>query len=187
MNRILTIALFIGLTSSTIHAQGTFLWDESVDGPLSNDSGTPTPLPVLPFGENSLRGVTEYVSAGENGALYGDYFTFTIPSSAYVSSLILNVDKPVLVWLGNPTFSQNLAHAFNPSNGGLLQQLGLASIESGTYGMYVKMNDFTASDAANYRFDFFVQAVPEPGTISLGLLGLGLLAFRFWKRGNSAR
>jgi hypothetical protein len=36
----------------------------------------------------------------------------------------------------------------------------------------------------NYRLDYFVQAVLEPGAWSLALVDLGLIGLARWKRGH---
>jgi hypothetical protein len=156
--------------------QGTLLWDESVNGPLSNDYTQPTGFGTLGFGTNSVFAKTEFVSSGGGGTIFEDYFTFTIPSSSQISAAWLQTDRPIAAWVGTPDYGSQHGYVINPPNGNLLAQWGLTAIGPGTYGFYFKNYDFAGgSSVSNYRLDFFVQA-PEPGTISLTLLGLGALA-----------
>ena len=69
-------ALMVGLVlASSAYGQGTILWDEAVNGPLSNDFAHPTSLSTMQMGSNSVRGATEYFDFGGNGAVAPDYFS----------------------------------------------------------------------------------------------------------------
>ena len=191
MKSLCHLATFLSLLHLSVctYAQGTFLWDESVDGPFSSSFESPTSLGSLPAGTVSIRGMTEIEPTGPSWSVHPDYFSFTIPEGFVLSGARLEIDKQnVWTWIGEPSYLNELAFAANPSTGELFPQWGISSVSSGPYGMYLSNHDLQpVPSIANYRLDFFVQAVPEPGTISLGLLGLGLLVFRFRKRGNSAR
>lgn len=176
------LLLLLGIIG--VNGQGTILWDESINGPLSNDGTHPTWLGTLQTRTNSVFGATEYISFGTGGALYGDYFTFAIPQSLRVGGLNLTVDRAVLVWVGDQNFSQELSHVYNPANGSLLPQMGLPFLAAGTYGMYITVNDFSGSGTANYRLDFVMEAVPEPSAGCLLLMGAGVVGVLGWKKGR---
>jgi hypothetical protein len=159
--------------------QGRILWDESANGPLSNDPDNPTQLGALLGGTNSILGATEYIPNG----IYGDYFTFSVPTATEISKIWLSVDGAVAVWLGNPNFGTEYAHVTNPANGDVFPQWGLNSISTGVYGMYIANYDLSPGPSiANYRLDFFSQNIPEPGTPSLFFVGLGLIGFHCWRK-----
>ena len=182
MKRILTGWLLVAALAARALGQGTILWDESVNGPLSNDYTQPTHLGTLPWGASSISGVTEFLAFPEgNGALYSDLWLFRVPESSQLSSISFTTDGQVLVWLG-ASFSEQLAYVFNPTNGSLLPQMNLPAASSGTYGMYIKMNEFEATASAQYRLDFVVHTIPEPASLWLLLGGLGWLGFLRWRK-----
>jgi hypothetical protein len=183
MKKVAKIALLGLMLTSNAHGQGTMLWNESVNGPFSQSSTTPTMLAPLQLGTNTIIGMTEVVPSGNNWFGNPDFFTFAIPSDLFVSAAYLHIDKPsVWTWLGEPTFFNDIGFSFGPSSGELLVQLGLNSIASGNYGMYMDNHDHQAvTSIASYRLDLFTQAVPEPGRLSLLLVGLGLAGLRAFK------
>jgi hypothetical protein len=123
------ITLFVlALLAGSASGQGTTIWDESVNGPLSNDYTQPTAFGTFPMGTDSVIGSTQFVQTGNNGAVYGDYFTFVISQSSEITGINLTVDNPVLVWIGNPAFTVQLADVYNPTDGGLLSQMSLARL-----------------------------------------------------------
>lgn len=184
MNATFAALLSTALLTTTGLGQSTILWNESVNGPLSNNGDIPTSLGLISPGTSSILGATEVVLSGNGGATFEDFFTFSIAPSFSATGLAINTDKPVLIWLGNPTFSEVQSYVFNPLNGALLPQLSQTAINPGDYGMYVKVNDFSATGSANYRLDFVVQAIPELGTLWLLLGGLSLVGFRRWRRAH---
>ena len=175
------VALLLNVNA---HGQGTILWDESVNGPLSQDFSTPTSLSPVQAGTNSIIGKTEVVPVGNNWFGSPDFFTFSVPNNLVVSALFLSIDKPnVSAWIGDVSYANQLALAGSPVSGNLLAQWGLTSIGAGTYGMYMDNHDQQAvTSIASYRLDLFTQAIPEPGTLSLALVGLGVVGIRRWKR-----
>ena len=158
-------------------AQGTIIWDESVNGALSQDFGNPTALTPFGPGTNTIIGKTEVVPTPPNWAGYPDFFKMSVPSNMRVSAIFLTVDKPnVWTWLGNPEFSSETAFIESPVSGQLLAQWGLPSIGSGDYGMYLNNHDQqSVTSIANYRLDFFLESVPEPSALPLALAGAAAL------------
>lgn len=179
MKRFLTCSLLVAVLAARAMGQGTILWDESVDGPLSQSFDSPTPLPAFQFGTNSITGTVEVEPISGGWFSYPNFFTISVPSNAIVSTVYLQINKPN-IWIGikDPGYFNGLAFAGNPSAGALLPQWGLNDISAGQYGMYLDNHDQqTLISIANYRLDFFVQTIPEPGTFWLllgGFVCLGL-------------
>jgi hypothetical protein len=166
---------------TTAFGQGIILWDESLNGPLANDYTQATGLGALQNSTNSIIGASQLIGDG----IYGDYFSFTIPTGRRISAMWLSVDNPVAVWIGDPAFANQFGYVVNPANGDVLPQWGFNPIGDGTYGMYIMNYDLASNPSvSNYRLDFFIQAVPEPTTLSLALVGLGVLGWARRKRGH---
>lgn len=182
MKLILTI-LSLMIEAVTV-AQGIVLWDESVNGPFSFDYKNPTSLGNLSPGTNSLAGKTEIEPTGNSFFVHEDYFTFAIPANLTVKSVVLQIDTPnVWAWIGDASYSTELAFAPNPSSGDLMPQWGIASLMPGIYGMYMaNQNEQPFTSIANYRLDFVVQAIPEPGTFSLLLAGAACVVTWRWRK-----
>src|SRR5215471_4744003 len=86
--------------------QGVILWDESLNGELSQNFTQPTSLTPVRPGTNSIIGATEIVPDGNNWRGYGDYFLITVPTNLVISALYLSIDKPnVWAWVGDSSFS----------------------------------------------------------------------------------
>jgi len=159
-----------------LFGQGTILWDESVNGPLSNFSGSPNSLGELQVGNNYLFAGVERVPFEFGWIVTNDFFTFSIPNGFEVSSVQLTVNRPVVAWIGNETFSTPLGLLVDPLNGELLGQWNLGSLSPGLYGMYLSNDDAQSfPTTADYSFNFFLQPIPEPSALSLLLVGAGIV------------
>src|SRR5437867_928488 len=100
MTAYLKILPLFALLAWNTSGQGTLLWDESVNGPLSNSPDSPTSLSPLQPGTNTL---VASVQATPNGAGWGvddDIFTFSVPSGWQVTSIQLTKDRVVWAWIG---------------------------------------------------------------------------------------
>ena len=166
------ISLVVATTTCVALGQGTVLWDESVNGPLSQYSSAPTVLAPLQAGTNTVIGMTEIVPTGNGWTVHPDFFTFTLPGNLSLGAVFFSVNRSnVWTWIGDSTFSNPLGFAANSANGDLLPQWGLSSIGPGAYGVDVENHDAqTLTSVANYRLDFLAHTIPEPSTVGLLLL-----------------
>ena len=180
MKTCIAILFAIILTTTAAVGQVTILWNESVNGELSQDYGSPTQLGSLQLGTNFVIGMTEVERTGNNWFGHDDIFTFDVPSNFEVTALYIQIDKPnVWTFIGDPTFSSGLAFSWGPSTGDLLSQLGLSFIGADTYGMSLENHDHSSPiSIANYQLDFVLEPIPEPGTLGLLLLGAGVFTLR---------
>lgn len=71
--------VFAVMMTFAIGARADTIWDETVDGLLSSNAGTPTPV--------TLVSPSDMVAG--NGSLGDKYFVFTVPAGDSVSSLML--------------------------------------------------------------------------------------------------
>lgn len=180
-----TRALCLVLCSATAaFGQGTVVWDESINGPLSNDGSNPTILPAFLKGSNSIIGSVEVERSGAVWIGHDDFFTFQIPVGWSLAGVYLTVDKAnVWAWVGDETFSTEVGFAQNAASGDLLPQWGIISLNQGLYGMYLSNHDHQSDlSIASYRLDFLTQSVPEPGAVSVFLAGAGVAGFLCWKK-----
>src|SRR5437879_8790610 len=89
--------------------QGVILWDESVNGELSQDFTHPTSLTPLLAGTNSIIGATEIIPYGNTWGLSPDEFVLIIPSNLVLTAVFLTVDKSkVWAWIGDPSYFNQL-------------------------------------------------------------------------------
>jgi len=192
MRRLHLLLCVVALCASWSRA--TVIWNESINGDLSNNQAAPTPL-TLASGTNSVVGTT---AAGDQ-----DWLALTIPAGFQLSSDVLesyaSTDSQGFTgvqagssFVGNPetTPSAYLGYAHfgtAASNGALgttdlvgvnlLPIMGNTADASGSQGFtpplgagtYTFLIQQTGATTA-YQFDFGVTSVPEPG--SLCLVGL---------------
>lgn len=168
---------------SAAMAHAATIWDEDVSGDLSDNGSAPTPL-VMGIGSNQVLGAT----GNDGGGIDLDHFTFTVPSGAALTSLILLGNTTVsggASFLGisaAPTISVGNLLSFLHYSGDqigtdLLETLGTGALPSGTYSVWVQ----ETGGPVTYGFDFVtvgasaqVPTLPEWGVILLGTLLAGV-------------
>jgi hypothetical protein len=199
--RYLTIAATCACASG---AHAATVWDEAVNGSFSDDGLVPTPVSMT-IGSNRVLGIT-----GNGGQGVGrDYFKFTVPAGAMLSSIILlaNTQTAGVSFIGIQPGPQLTV---TPSGGGVEQLVGLGHfstsqigtdllpiikvgaqgpLPSGTYSVWVQ----ELSGPIPYGFDFVISStggssasvptLPEWGMLLLGIL----LACLMWRHAGKGR
>lgn len=189
-------ALLATLLAFAGSAQAAVVWDEAVDGDLSN-SGLAPSFVALSAGSNQVLGVTGRDVPG--GTVDREYFSITVPVGHVLSAMLLLPGSGIIggaSFIGlqaGPLFTvpSNTPDATGmlgwwlydvgtvgsdllplmavPSNGssGFSVPLG-----AGNYSFWVQE---TGVGAAPYSFDLQVTAVPELPSLALLLAGLAAL------------
>lgn len=160
---------------------GTVVWDEAVDGNLSNDPFAPT---VLSFGvgDNIVRGRTLGSSTPPSDGY--DVFSFTIDPGFSLDAIILSAYSPATGGTSGFNFTTGSAAGaggtfiFGPGVGGdavgsdFLVTQGVGTLGADTYFMEVR--EF-GGPLADWELTFTVT--PSPAGVALLGMG-GLLAGR---------
>ena len=179
-----TLALISIAAALAGPAAAATLWDESVNGDLSNVRTAPTNLP-LSMGSNTITGT---VVAGDE-----DFFTVTVPAGAFFSALTLitfnSADDlaflaiqagPIITSMSSPAAMLGYIHmsaAFVGTD--ILDDMALGDgalgftppLPTGTYAMWAQQ---LQPQLVSYSFDLVV--IPEPSEATLLTAGLAVLA-----------
>lgn len=180
--------------------QATVIWDESVNGVLSNNQAAPTAL-TLASGTNSIVGTV-------NGATKAqDWVALTVPAGLELSSLVLAVYQSTDLqgftgFQKGPNFVGSAfvaasyvgySHYGTGATNGALPPTNLVGVDllplmanpalaagaqgftpplgSGTYTFLIQQ----LGAVTNFQFDYNVVAVPEPSTALLVAGGIAAL------------
>jgi hypothetical protein len=194
MNRLSRILFLLAATGAmlvAVPANASVIWDESVNGDLSNLGASPTPL-ALSSGSNLVLGLTGDQGQGTDR----DYFSFNVPVGTVLSSIILLDNTTVagsVSFIAIEVGSQITATPFGGNVQDLLgyghygnEQIGSnlllplvanlgSGLPSGAYSIWVQ----ETAGPAPYGFDLVVTPVPLPAAAGLLFSGLvGLVARR---------
>jgi hypothetical protein len=193
--RLCLITLTIGLSSS---AFGGTIWNEADNGDLSNSGLAPTAVGPLTVGSNEIFGST---GSSASGVVDLDYFVITVPTGFVVNSLnvlpgtqaggsvsFIGVEAgPQVTVSPDATSAAGLlgwTH-YGPANINMdiLPAMSIASEGSSGFtpplgaGQYSFWIQELSVGAFQYGFDLELAAassVPEPGTLSLMVVGLAV-------------
>lgn len=172
-------------------AQGVTVWDEVLDGDLSNDGLAPTSLTFAP-GVSSIFGTTGASASGMDR----DYFSFTVPTGAELTQVVLRAGSEfaggsafIALQVGpqvtvNPvTFEgrdalMGFVHYNNDQIGSdILSYFSLSALPSGTYSVWIQ----ELGNVVPYGLDMVVTTV-VPLPAAAWLLAGGLAGFAALRR-----
>ena len=203
--RLACIALTFALTSA---ASAGVVWNETVNGDLSNAGSSPTFLGTLTAGSNQVFGLTGRPGPAPATPPERDYFFITVPSGLSLakitllpgnnmgslgfigiqagSAITLPVDASsaagLLGWwhYAPADIGKDILLSMSvPANGSSGFTLPLGA---GNYAFWVQDTSTPADPSIPFNFGFDLTLVPEPGTMAMILLGLGGLGFSRRKR-----
>jgi len=189
----------VALAISSTPSSAAVVWDESLNGDLSNAQGTPTAL-ILEEGINTLAGKVSSPSDSQ------DFVSLFVPAGQFLSSIILTVytsaDGKAFTgvqagssFVGSPFSASSYAgyahFGSGATNGAVVGADVLAimadpalavgatglSIPLGT-GVYTFLIQQTGTSLTSYQFDY--EVVPEPSTCMLTAAGIAVIAW--WRR-----
>lgn len=191
---IAAMGVSFGISASAL-AGGGFVYDEAVDGDLSDDWLAPMQFPAFGLGLSTVT-----MSVVDSNALSGDrdYFTITIPAGFELLSLdLLSLDAGggddvafLAAQAGNQVTVDPLAPNPAPLLGWILtdqinvgtdiQELLVGAANTplgpGQYSFWVQQ---TGQDLTTLSLGFNVGIIPTPGTVGLvGLAAIGALRRR---------
>ena len=179
--------LLVFSMSLTATVWAAVVYDESVNGDLSNDENAPTTL-SFSVGSNQLLG-----SVGVNDR--DDYFNFIIAPGQTVDSIILDSyvssgqtqtqSSSIDAWAFFIPFQfPGFSGTFGINDIG--NEIGLGVLPPGSYSFLLNEGGFAA--VADYTFSFNVSSSPVPSPSTMLLMGtglLGLIGYRKWSTKNS--
>jgi hypothetical protein len=206
--RFLTYSAFITLSfGMSSGAFGGVIYEESVNGDLSNVGTAPTSLGPLTVGSNQIFGITGRTS----GIVDRDYFVITVPSGFALDSItvlpgttfggaepvsFIGVQAgPQVTLPTTTTTAQGLLGwwHYEPAdiNTDILPTMCTPDLEgmgssgctpplgSGDYAFWVQE---LSSGTFNYGFDLNLTRVPEPNTFALIFIGFAALVLVLRRR-----
>jgi len=189
MIRKVVLLLALALVWSSLQCTATVVWDESVDGDLSDVDASPTPITFVSgrniiigtVGGAAKKGAPETGAApGEHGRVDDGYdnYTFTVPSGYRCVDIVLNVYRPTP---GNTStgFNFYLGSAGSAGDGlgssavtvdtvgyDLLGEIGTGSLGPGSYSVGIR--EFTNEDNV-YTVDHLLQ--PLTSYLAVAVMG----------------
>jgi len=177
---VFSVAMVCGLWLCSSHTiQADVVWNEAVDGDLSDDPSAPTPL-TFTRGANTIIG-SLFAEPGDD---LRDYITFTINPNQFLTAIILDAYSPAGVSFHGINSGST---SFIPDFGTADQFLGLEFLDEGMLGTdlmpalaagqwgsigftiplgpgtysYV-IQEITPGETRDYQLTF--QVVPEPSS-----------------------
>ncbi|MCP4107018.1 MAG: PEP-CTERM sorting domain-containing protein [Desulfobacteraceae bacterium] len=175
---LLTLLFFV----PTSHA--TTIWDESVNGDLSNISSAPSDISVLISGSNIIVGSIGAFFTSDNT----DIFNFTVPAGYVLSNVILETYDygasydyvPVTLFDGatssDPIIEFMLLTEWGAGTDLLQFDSAPGAQSAGIYTMkFSSKQPVNSSGSSLYSVNLIVSPTPEPSTFFLfgiGIIGL---------------
>lgn len=184
---LLTAAVAALLTAS---ASAQSIWDENIDGDLSDDHLNPTGPVNLSLGSNTITGST---ISGDR-----DYITLIVPGELQLSQIFVDsysgddlafialqqgtqVTDPDAPVVGDLLGYTHFGTANNTVGTNILDDIGQGDgaigftgpLGPGTYSVWIQE---TGGVSVSYGLDFIVTDIPAPGALTL--LGLAAIAPR---------
>jgi len=195
LRAIAAIGAGLGISAAAV-AGGGFVYDEAIDGDLSDDWLAPTQFPAFGVGQSIVTMSVVNSDDPENGDR--DYFTITIPAGLQLESIVLLdlfADGPddiafIAMQEGNqvtvdplfpnpaPLLGWMLTQQFNVGNDILGIMVGEENtpLGPGQYSFWVQQ---TGQDLTTISLGFNVGIIPAPGTVGLaGLVAIGVMRRR---------
>ncbi len=167
------VAALLLWTILTGPAAAATVWDEALNGDLSNNGLSPTPV-AMASGHNVVLGTTGNQGAGVDR----DYFTFTVPAGNALTSLTLLPNTSVSGAVSFIAIQPGPQLTVTPTGGGVEKLIALGhygndqigtdllpsiavgtypgSLAAGTYSVWVQ----DTGGIATYGFDFVLTPLP---------------------------
>ncbi|KAA5545160.1 PEP-CTERM sorting domain-containing protein [Roseiconus nitratireducens] len=196
------IVMLLALAASVRPLPAAIVYDEAVDGELTSDNLAPQPINFT-IGDNTVVGTVE----SSQGVGNVDVFTFNVPTGVQWTSMVVDNyestdslafvginddsffpyntfeldlvnfgDLPDDAFLGGTTFSSfDLGNDILPRSANVAGRGFTAPLPSGDYSIYIQQTGAITDYALTFNL---VSAVPEPGVVSLLLLGSVSLLMR---------